>query len=125
MFCKQDDPIGSGKAAVLQAELNTVLEFMGITPLLVVDDDYGQKTAKALLDTGCGNAANAGSVYWVGEYTALNAKLRDIAAARALATHNADMQHGGELPETVLMQLPETTVTTVVPAQTVTAHINP
>lgn len=111
VFCKQDDPIGSGKVIVLQGNLNTVLADMGIMPPLTLDDDYGQKTAKALLDTGCGNAANNGSVYWSGEHLALEGKLRDIAAKRAVAAHIAASQHGGQLPDSLTLQFPSQTVT--------------
>jgi len=121
VFCKQDDPIGSGKVIVLQANLNTVLEFMGITPLLVTDDDYGQKTAKALLDTGCGNAANNGSVYWAGEEIALKNKLREIAAIKAVNAHLTNAQHDGELPDDVELTIPAYTI----PAQTVRVPIEP
>lgn len=119
VFCKQDDPIGSGKVIVLQGNLNTVLEFMGITPLLVTDDDYGQKTAAALLQTGCGNAANNGSVYWAGEELALKNKLREIAAIKAVNAHLTAAQHGGELPDDVELTIPAYTV----PAQTITVPI--
>lgn len=122
VFCKQDDPVGSGKVLVLQGNINTVMEFMGITPLLVLDDDYGPKTAKALLDIGCGNAANNGSQYWAGEELALKNKLREIAAVKAVTAHMANATHGG-LPSELTLKIPAQTYT--VPEQTVTVPIEP
>lgn len=121
VFCKQGDPVGTGKVTVLQANLNTVLEYLGITPLLVLDDDYGSKTAKALLDAGCGNAANNGSIYWAGETIALENKLREIAATKAMKAHLADTDHGGSLPDDVQLTIPAYTV----PAQTIRVPIEP
>lgn len=119
VFCKQGDPKGSGKAIVLQGNLNIVLAYKGITPLLVLDDDYGKKTAQALLDSGCGNAANNGSIYWAGEELALKELLRNIAAAKAVAAHLSGAPHGGELPDSIQLTIPGYTV----PAQTVTVPI--
>lgn len=113
VFCKQDDPVGSGKVIVLQGNLNTVLEYIGDPERLVLDDDYGPKTANALLRSGCGNAANNGSVYWAGEELALKNKLRQIEAAKAVAAH-AGTPHGGELPDTLTLAFPAQTVTAAI-----------
>jgi len=112
MFCNQGDPVGSGKAAVLQVELNILLQFMGESQLLTVDDDYGSKTAAALLHVGCGNAANNGSVYWVGEYTTLQRRLREMEAAQAVKTHLNAVNHGSiNLPESIQFTIPAQNIT--------------
>jgi len=110
MFCQKGDK-GTGRVVVLQLQINEVLTHMGAGPLLVTDDDYGAKTAAGLLQIGCGNAENGGTQYWAGEYYALDARLREIAAARALATHLADSEHGGELPDNLTFTVPAMTVT--------------
>ena len=94
MFCQQDQPIGSGTVSVLQRELNTVLEAIGDAERLVVDDDYGNKTAGAMMRTGVGNPANAGSIYFDEEYNKLQSKLREISAARAVTAHLTGDPHG-------------------------------
>lgn len=111
MFCNQDDPIGSGKVIVLQGNLNTVLKHMGITPLLVLDDDYGSKTAKAMLDTKVGNPENNGSMYWAGEELTLKDKLRAIAAEKAVAAHLSGNPHGAQEAFSFIIPAQEITVT--------------
>lgn len=122
MFCQQvgTTPVLGivpvpGTAAVLQRELNIVLSYMGVTELLTVDDSYGKKTADAMMRTGVGNPANNGSIYWEGEYSTLQAKLRDIAAAKAIENHLSEKNHGSaELPESISF---------IIPAQTITAPL--
>lgn len=100
MFCKKGDV--NGQVGVLQIQINEVLTDMGDANLLVVDNDYGPKTADGLMRSGCGNAANNGEVYWVGEYVTLDGKLRAIAAKKAVAEHFATVTHGHVmLPENV------------------------
>jgi hypothetical protein len=94
MFCQQDQAIGAGTVSVLQRELNIVLEATGAPERLTVDDDYGNKTAGAMMRTGVGNPANSGSVYFEAEYSKLQNKLRDIAAMRAVAAHLNGDPHG-------------------------------
>lgn len=96
-------------------------ERLGEHPL-AVDGNYGGGTAywvSVLLTGGDGNLVNGD---WFGRLTSMVSSKR---GNEEVGAHNANSQHGGELPETVLMTLPEQTVTTVVPAQTVTAHLNP
>lgn len=111
MFCKQDQPVGAGTVAVLQRQLNVVLAFINDPERLTVDDDYGNKTAGAMMRTGVGNPANNGSVYWEGEYFTLQGKLLAIAAAKAIQAHTTDAPHGGELPPTVTFTIPAQVVT--------------
>ena len=89
---------------------------------LGVDGNYGGQTAywvSVLLTGGDGNEVNGD---WFARLTSMLSSKR---GNEEVAAHVTNAQHGGELPETVLMTLPEQTVTTVVPAQTVTAHLNP
>lgn len=111
MFCQQDQPIGAGTVAVLQRELNIVLEFIGDAERLTVDDDYGNKTAGAMIRTGVGNPANSGSVYFEAEYSKLQAKLRDIAATRAVAAHLSGAPHGDVGAFSFVIPAQEITVT--------------
>lgn len=107
MFCNKGDT--NGKVGVLQRKINEILaeEFPGST-LLVIDYEYGRKTADALMQIGCGNPQNNGEVYWEGEDYLLGVKIDMSRARRAVSGGIGNHTH--EL--TFDIDIPAITVTT-------------